>query len=93
MQTGNQAALQQAIALLRRAANTAPASDPRRADYLSNLGGALYVLFGETGQLPDITEANRAAYLSSAGIALKARPDRSGRVSARRACGYPCRPS
>jgi tetratricopeptide (TPR) repeat protein len=71
-----------------------PADHPDRPGYLSNLGIALRIRFGRTGQSADLDEAitacrdavagtpadhpNRPLYLSNLGIALRARFGRTG---------------
>ena len=94
LRTGDRAALDTAIDLLRHAVEASPADDPDRATYLSNLGGALQIRFEQTGDLADLDTAidllrraweaspaddpDRATYLSNLGCAVQGRFDRTG---------------
>jgi hypothetical protein len=94
LRTGDRAALNAAIDLLRQALAATPTDHPDRAGYLSNLGGALQTRFERTGAQTDLDAAidagraavaatptdhpDRAGYLSNLGGALRIRFERTG---------------
>ncbi|UXY25984.1 CHAT domain-containing tetratricopeptide repeat protein [Streptomyces sp. HUAS TT20] len=83
-----------AVELWQRILHATPADHPDRAGYLSNLGAALQVRFGRTGDQADLDEAirlgreasqatpadhpDRAGYLSNLSLALRERFERTG---------------
>jgi predicted metal-dependent phosphoesterase TrpH len=94
LRTGDRAALNEAIDLLRQAVAASPAGHPDRAGRLSNLGTALQARFERTGERADLDAAidllrqavaaspaghpDRAGLLSNLGAALETRFERTG---------------
>jgi hypothetical protein len=93
LRTGDRAASNTAIDLIRQALAAAPADHPHRAGWLSNLGLALYIRFSRTGNQADLDEAvevsrvaaiaspaqdpARVMYLINLGLALRTRFERT----------------